>query len=273
MRTGGASPTSVVSLQAGPIGSTPSSAKWSQRAPALLVVTGQVEALAVQRVNPSIPSVMILAQDPIGDGLVSSLARPGGRFTGLTTMDLEIDNKRIQLLRTAVPDLSRVQLLTTGSRASTSPRITSWAQQLQSSASTLGVTLEIVQADAPDGVERVIAQAAAAGVRGLIVSFDAGYAAHRQEIVDAAIRHRIPVIYGARNFVVDGGLMSYSAEVSGLFRHAADFADRILRGADPAALPVEQPTKFEFVLNLKTANTLGLKIPDQVLAITDEVIE
>jgi putative tryptophan/tyrosine transport system substrate-binding protein len=241
--------------------------------PALLVVTGQVEALAVQRASPSIPCVMILAQDPIGDGLVPSLARPGGRFTGLSMMDLEMDNKRIQLLRTAVPDLLRVQLLTTGSRTSLSPRITSWAQQLHSSASALGVTLEIVQADAPDGIERAIVQAAATGVRGLLVSFDAGYAAHRQAIVDAAIRHRIPVIYGARNFVVDGGLMSYSAEVSGLFRHAADFVDRILRGTDPATLPVEQPTKFEFVLNLKTAKALGLEIPDQVLAITDEVIE
>jgi putative ABC transport system substrate-binding protein len=241
--------------------------------PALLVVTGAVEARAVQRVNPPMPCVMFLAADPVGAGLVPSLARPGGRFTGLTTMDLELDAKRVDLLREALPAFARAQLLTTGSRGPSTPRGAALANELQASAASLGVALEIIQAVAPDGIERAIAEAAAAAVGGLLVSFDAPYYAHRQEIVDAAQRHRIPAIYGAREFAAVGGLMSYSAQVSGLSRRAADFADRILRGADPAALPVEQPTKFELVINLKTATALGLRLPPTLLATADEVIE
>ena len=215
---------------------------------------------------------MFLAADPIGAGLVPSLARPGGRFTGLTTMDLELDAKRVDLLREAVPELTRARLLTTGSRGSSNQRRAALAQELRASAQTLGVALEIVQADAPDGTERAISDAAAA-VRGLLVSFDAPYYAHRREIVDAAQRHRVPAIYGARDFVAVGGLMSYSAQVAGLSRRAAEFADRILRGADAAKLPVEQPTKFELVINLKTAKALGLEFPPTLLARADEVIE
>ena len=241
--------------------------------PALLVVTGAVEALAVQRVDPPMPCVMFLAADPIGAGLVPSLARPGGRFTGLTTMDLELDAKRIDLLHEAVPELTRARLLTTGSRGSSNQRRAALAQELQASAQTLGVALEIVQADAPDGTERAISDAAAAAVRGLLVSFDAPYYTHRREIVNAAQRHRVPAIYGARDFVAVGGLMSYSAQVAGLSRRAAEFADRILRGADAATLPVEQPTKFELVINLKTAKALGIEVPPTLLARADEVIE
>jgi putative ABC transport system substrate-binding protein len=241
--------------------------------PALLVVTGAVEALAVQRVDPPMPCVMFLAADPIGAGLVPSLARPGGRFTGLTTMDLELDAKRVDLLHEAIPELTRARLLTTGRRGSSNQRRAALAQELRASAQTLGVALEIVQADAPDGTERAISDAAAAAVRGLLVSFDAPYYAHRREIVDAAQRHRVPAIYGARDFVAVGGLMSYSAQVAGLSRRAAEFADRILRGADAATLPVEQPTKFELVINLKTAKALGLEVPSMLLALADEVIE
>jgi putative ABC transport system substrate-binding protein len=241
--------------------------------PTLLVVTGAVEALAVQRVDPPMPCVMFLAADPIGAGLVSSLARPGGRFTGLTTMDLELDAKRVDLLREAVPGLTRARLLTTGSRGSSNPRGAALAQELRVSAQTLGVALEIIQADAPDGTERAISDAAAAAVTGLLVSLDAPYYAHRREIVDAAERHRVPAIYGARDFAAIGGLMSYSAQVSGLSRRAAEFADRILRGADAATLPVEQPTKFELVVNLKTAKALNLEVPPNLIARADEVIE
>lgn len=241
--------------------------------PALLVVTGAVEARAVQRVNPPMPCVMFLAADPVGSGLVPSLARPGGRFTGLTTMDLELDAKRVDLLREALPAFARAQLLTTGSRGPSTPRGAALANELQASAASLGVALEIVQAVAPDGIERAIAEAAAAAVGGLLISFDAPYYAHRQEIVDATQRHRMPAIYGAREFAAVGGLMSYSAQVSGLSRRAAEFADRILRGADAANLPVEQPTKFELVINLRTAKALGMTIPDKLLVAADEVIE
>ncbi len=241
--------------------------------PTLLVVTGVLESLSVQRANPPIPCVMFFTDDPIGAGLVPSLARPGGRFTGLTTMDMELDGKRIELLRTAVPGLARARLLTTGSRGSSTPRRAALARELETSATALGVTLEIVQAGAPDGVEQAIAEAAAIGVGGLLVSFDAPYFTHRPAIVEAAKRHRVPTIYGARIYVSDGGLMSYSAHIPTLSRRAADFADRILRGVDAATMPIEQPTKFEFVINLKTAKVLGLEIPPAVLAIADEVIE
>ena len=240
--------------------------------PALLIVTGAVEARVVQRVDAPMPCVMFLAADPIGAGLVPSLARPGGRFTGLTTMDLELDAKRVDLLHEAVPGLARVQLLTTGSRGSASPRGAGLVQELQASAQTLGVALDIEQADSLDDAERAIANAAAA-VSGLLVSFDAPYYAHRREIVDSARRYRVPAIYGARDFVAIGGLMSYSAQVAALSRRAAEFADRILRGDNAASLPVEQPTKFELVINLKSARALGLEMPDRLLARADEVIE
>jgi ABC-type uncharacterized transport system substrate-binding protein len=240
--------------------------------PVLLVVTGGIESRAVQRLNASVACVMFLTADPIGMGLVASLARPGGGFTGLTTMDLELDSKRVELLHATVPGLARARLLTTGSRGFSNSHLVGLAQELQRSSATLGVTLDIVQA-APDSVERAIAEAAAADVGGLLISLDGPYFNRRQSIVDAAMRHRVPAIYGARNFVSDGGLMSYSAHVASLSRRAADFADRILRGADPATLPIEQPTKFEFVLNLKTANVLGLDVPPTLLALADEVIE
>ena len=187
-------------------------------------------------------------------------------------MDLELDAKRVDLLHEALPAFARAQLLTTGSRGSSSPRGAALAKELQASAASLGVALEIVQAVAPDGIERAIAEAATAAIGGLLVSFDAPYYAHRQEIVDAAQRHRMPAIYGAREFAAVGGLMSLG-QVSGLSRRAAEFADRILRGADAATLPVEQPTKFELVINLKTATALGLRVPPTLLATADEVIE
>lgn len=240
--------------------------------PVLLVVTGTVEALAIQRVNAPVPCVFFFSHDPIGAGLVPSLARPGGRFTGLTPMELELDGKRVELLRAAVPNLAQARLLTTGSRGFSDSRLAALARELQASAAKLGVTLEIVQAATLDGVERAIAEAAANG-SGLLVSFDASYFTHRQMIVDTAMRHRVPAIYGARNFVADGGLMSYAAHIPSLSRRAADFADRILRGADAATLPVEQPTRFELVINLKTAKALRIEIPPQLLALADEVIE
>jgi putative ABC transport system substrate-binding protein len=188
-------------------------------------------------------------------------------------MDLELDAKRIDLLHEAIPELTRARLLTTGSRGSSNQRGAALAQELQASAQILGVALEIVQADAPHGTERAISDAAAAAVRGLLVSFDAPYYTHRREIVNAAQRHRVPAIYGARDFAAVGGLMSYSAQVAGLSRRAAEFADRILRGADAATLPVEQPTKFELVINLKTAKALGIEVPPTLLARADKVIE
>ncbi|HJQ56405.1 MAG TPA: ABC transporter substrate-binding protein [Vineibacter sp.] len=240
--------------------------------PALIVITGAREALSVQRLGPPMPCVMIANPDPVGLGSVVSLARPGGRMTGLTTMDSELYGKRLELLRELVPGLARACALTSGTSPIYRPG-TAWARELEAAAGTLGIRLDVVQADAPDGTERAMAEAVAGGVGGLLVTFDGHYLAHRETVARAALRHRLPAIYGVSEFVAGGGLMSYSAKIADLSRRAADFADRILRGADPATLPVERPTTFQLTINLAAARGIGLAVPATLLDRADEVIE
>lgn len=240
--------------------------------PALLVVTGARESVIVRRLDAPMPCIMMVNPDPIGLGLVTSLARPGGRMTGLTTMDSELYGKRLELLREMVPRLARVRALTSGVSPLYRPD-TAWARQLAAAAGTLGIGLDMVQADTPDAIDRVIAEAATLGIGGLVVPFDGLFVARRQDVAASALRHRLPAIYGGAEFVADGGLMSYSAKISDLSRRAADFVDRILRGADPAALPIERPTTFQLAINLAAARGIGLSVPASLLDRADEVIE
>jgi putative ABC transport system substrate-binding protein len=237
-----------------------------------IVVTGQREILAAKRATSSIPIVMFFNPDPVGMGVVASLARPGGNVTGLTTMDFAIYDKRIEILKEAIPGLARVALFVSPGNLTYKPD-TAWSRNIVTAARSIGVDLKVVVAAAPDEIDRMVATAIASGVGAVVIAFDGQYVAHRKVIADIMVRHKMPAIFGVREHVLAGGLMAYSARSADLSGRAADYLDRVLKGAKPADLPVEQPTKFELVLNLKTAKALGLTIPPALLARADEVIE
>jgi putative ABC transport system substrate-binding protein len=237
----------------------------------IIVATGTREVLAAKRVTNSIPIVTFTHPDPVGMGLVQSLARPGGNLTGLTTMDVELYGKRIEILKQAVPSLSRAGVLVSG-RQPFYKIGSPWARDFEADAQSLGVVLDIVEAD-EDNLDSKLATLAARGAQGLVVTSDGVYVALGKALADGAIKHRLPAIFVFRQQVESGGLLAYAAKVSDLSRRAAFFVDRILKGAKPADLPIEQPTKFELVINLKTARALALDVPATLLALADEVIE
>jgi putative ABC transport system substrate-binding protein len=237
----------------------------------VIVVTGIRESLAAKQATSTIPIVMIVNPDPIGLGLVTSLARPGGNITGLSAMDWSLYGKRIEILKQAVPQLSKAALLLSRENP-TYRRGSPWAADIERDARSLGVQLSIVEIE-PERVEAVIDAAAANGSQAVIGASDGVIIAQRKEIAESAIKHRLATIFPFRQNVEAGGLMMYAARLDNLSRRAAFFVDRILKGTKPAELPIEQPTTFELVLNLKTAKILGLTIPATLLAQADEVIE
>jgi ABC-type uncharacterized transport system substrate-binding protein len=237
----------------------------------VIVVTGIRESLAAKQATSTIPIVMIVNPDPIGLGLVRSLARPGGNVTGLSAMDWGLYGKRIEILKQAVPQLSKAALLLSRENP-TYRRGSLWAADIERDARSLGVELSIVEIE-PERVDAVIAAAAANGSQAVIGASDGVVIAQRKELAESAIKHRLATIFAFRQNVEAGGLIMYAARVDNLSRRAAFFVDRILKGAKPADLPIEQPTTFELVLNLKTAKILGLTIPATLLAQADEVIE
>jgi putative ABC transport system substrate-binding protein len=201
---------------------------------------------------------------------VASLGRPEGNVTGLTTMAPGTSQKLIELLREAVPSASRFGVLRTGAR-SPFPEI---QRELQAAAQKLGVTLSYVEGiKTPDDFDLVLARVKKDGVGGIIAPLGAFTYAHRRTLAQVALKHRLPGIYWVRDFVEEGGLMSYGLNLGDVGRRAAYFVDKILKGAKPAELPIEEPTKFELVLNLKTAKALGLTIPPSLLLRADQVIE
>jgi putative ABC transport system substrate-binding protein len=237
----------------------------------IIVVTGSRESIAAKQATSSIPIVTILHPDPIGMGLAQSLAHPGGNVTGLTTMDLEIYGKRLEVLKQAVPSLTRAGVLFSG-RQPLYKRDSPWARSFEASANSLGIVLEFLEAD-ENNLDSAVAALAAHGEQGLVVSSDGVYVALGKNIAESAIKHRLPAIFAFREQVQAGGLLAYAAKIADLSRRAAFFVDRILRGAKPADLPIEQPTTFELIINLKTAKLLGLTLPPTLLATADEVIE
>lgn len=242
-----------------------------QRQVDILVVTGQRESIAAKNATSSIPIVTIVNPDPIAMGMAQSLSRPGGNVTGLTTMDFDIYGKRIELLKQAIPTLSKAGLMVSRNNP-TFKSNSQWARDVEAAARSLGISLDIIEFD-PDGVEVAIATIAASGAHGLIGASDGVIIARRKEIADFAIRHRLPTIFSLRQNVDAGGLISYSARVADLSRRAAFFVDRILKGEKPADLPIERPTTFELVLNLRTVRALGITLSSSFLALADEVIE
>jgi len=225
-------------------------------------------ALAAKNATRTIPIVMIVS-DPVGQGLVASLSRPGENVTGLNAFNEAISGKRLQLLKELVPELARVAVFRNPTVA---PHVIFW-QETEAAAAKLGVTLQPLDVRGLDDFEGALAAAKRGNAQALLAFDDPIHGTGIHRIVDLAASSRLPAMYGSREFPVYGGLMSYGANVVFLFRRAATFVDNILKGAKPADLPVEQPTKFELVINLKTAKALGLDIPPALLARADEVIE
>jgi putative ABC transport system substrate-binding protein len=235
----------------------------------VMVVVSTPGALAAKSATQTIPVVMVAVGDPLANGLVASLARPGGNLTGLSLLTPELQGKRLQLLKGVLPKLSRVAVLRNPGNAI---HAVLW-QEAEVAARELGVQLQALELRGPEDFDRAF-RAATQGRAGALLAFDDFLTvSYRARIVALAARSRLPAMYGYREFPDDGGLMSYGANHSDLYRRTATFVDKILKGAKPADLPIEQPTKFELIVNMKTAKALGLTIPPSVLARADELIQ
>ncbi|HSB41741.1 MAG TPA: ABC transporter substrate-binding protein [Methylomirabilota bacterium] len=235
----------------------------------VLVAAATPASLAAQAATGSIPIVFVAVADPVGVRLVVTLARPGGNVTGLSLLTPELSAKRLQLLRDVRPQLQRVAVLSNPDNLSH----VVFLKQTRDAARTIGLQVDpVLEARNPDDIERAF-RALPEGTGGLIVFDDPAIWSHRTLIVALAGQQRLPVVYGYRDFVDEGGLMSYGPNRIDLYRRTAIYVDRILKGAKPADLPVEQPTKFELVVNVKAAKALGLTIPPAVLLQADEVAQ
>jgi putative tryptophan/tyrosine transport system substrate-binding protein len=217
----------------------------------------------------AVPIVFAFTPDPVGAGLVESLSRPGGNITGFLQFEYSLSGKWLELLKQIAPNVTRAAVLR-------DPAITAGIGQfavIQSVAPSLGVEVVPISVQDAAEIERAVTAFARSGDRGLIVTASASALVHRELIVALAARHNLPTVYTQRQYVTSGGLISYGADFIEQYRRAADYVDRILKGAKPANLPVQAPNKYELVINLKTAKALGLDIPASVLARADEVIE
>jgi putative tryptophan/tyrosine transport system substrate-binding protein len=234
----------------------------------VLVVSATPGAQAAKNATMTIPIVFYSASDPVAAGLVDSLARPGGNITGFTIIAPALAGKRLELLKETVPKLSRVAVLWAPQN---SANTIEWKES-QSSARGLGLQLHSMEVSSADKFESAFKDAAKARSAALAVTANALYVSNQKQIVNLAVKNRLPAIFERRDFVESGGMMSYGPDRVERYRRAAAMVDKILKGTKPADLPVEQPTKFEFVINLKTAKQIGLTIPPNVLARADRVI-
>ena len=237
--------------------------------PDLIVSTGgEITALAVKRATTSIPVVFTASSNVVDLGLVASLARPGGNFTGVSLLTIELNAKRLELLKQTFPKVQRVAVLGNPAR----PTYSSQLKELQAAAKKYALQLQVLEARSPDDIEPVFPKIER-GAGALLVASDAMFNAERKRIVDLVSKRRIPAIYEFREFAEAGGLMSYGTSITNVYRRAAAYVDKILKGAKPGDLPVEQPTQFELVINMKTAKALGVRIPQSILLRADKVIE
>jgi len=237
-----------------------------------IVALGTPAARAAKEATTTIPIVFSPIADPIGSGLVANLARPGGNITGITFMAPELGGKRLELLKQAVPGMTRVGVLSHPGDPSEAT-VKSVLEQTEAAARALGVQLLRLEAQGPNDFDRVFAAMSRERVGGLILIPSAMFIDERRRIVNVVVKDRLPAMFYFREFAEVGGLMSYGPNFRELFRRAATYVDKILKGAKPGDLPVEQPTKFELVINLKTAKTLGLVIPQSLLQQADQVVE
>ena len=234
--------------------------------PDVIVTDGNAAAAAVKPITDSIP-VVFVSGDPVGLGLIPSLSRPGGNLTGFAIVSTELNVKRLELLREAFPRLARIGLLYEARQAMT------MIPPIEAGARSLGLSITRLEVRGVDEIEPAFAVALRERVDTVMPVSSALFDAEKQRLVNLAAKHRLPTMYEHRAFPQVGGLMSYGPDIHEVFRRAAGYVDKILRGAKPADLPVEQPTKFELVINLKTAKALGLTIPPSLLARADEVIQ
>src|SRR5712692_2523844 len=235
----------------------------------LIIVPTTPAALAAKNATQTIPIVILTAIDPVGAGLVVSLARPGGNITGLSVLAPELSGKRLELLQEVVPGLTRVAVLW---NAANPANAAAW-EETQAAARALGLLLHSQEVRGPQDLEGAFALTAKVRPEALLVLPDSLITMYRPQIVEFVTQQHLPSVFSTREWVVAGGLMSYGPSIPDLYRRAATYVDKILKGTKPADLPVEQPMKFELVLNLKTAQALGLTIPPIVLFRADEVIQ
>jgi len=231
----------------------------------LIVVSGVPSASAAKKATTAIPIVMTNSGDPVGTGLVASLARPGGNVTGLSALAPELNTKRLEILKDAVPKLARVGVLQRGGEFQ--------LKEIRPAAVALKLKLEDIESQPdPKGLESAFKTAKQKKVGAIMTTTARLFFAERKRIVELAVKYRLPAIYFQKEFVDEGGLMSYGADHDDLFRRAAVYVDKILKGAKPADLPVQQATKFEFVINLKASKQIGLTIPIDLLQRANQVI-
>jgi putative ABC transport system substrate-binding protein len=242
--------------------------------PVDILVAGAADGpLAAKQATSTIPIVFVVNADPVAHGLVASLARPGGNVTGVAAVTgPEFHGKRLQLLLDAVPGVTRVAALRHASYARAVPARALEHKAVEDAARSLGVHLQVLEVETADDLEGAFAAMMREGAQALFVFPATFFGTHNTRLLELAARHRLPGIYQWRSFVEAGGLMSYNSSFDALWQHAAVLVDKILKGAKPADLPVEQPMKFELVINLKTAKALGLTIPPTLLFQADEVI-
>ena len=235
----------------------------------LIVTRSTPAARAAKEATSTIPIVMAAIGEPIGTGIVASLARPGGNMTGLSAFVTELAGKRVELMKEVFPSVTRVGFFNNMSNHVNPPQ---W-EETQKAARSVSIQAELLDVRAKDDIGRAFEKAAGSGVDGLLVGIEAVTQQHRRLIANLAEQRRLPTIYASREYVEAGGLMSYGVSYPDLYRRAAGMVDKIFKGAKPGDLPVEQPTKFELVINGKTAKAIGLNIPSIVLARADEIIE
>jgi putative ABC transport system substrate-binding protein len=237
----------------------------------IIVTSSTPAALAAKHATTRIPIVITFVADPVGSGLVASLARPGGNITGVTTLTPELMAKRVELLKQVAASASRIAVLWDPDGLAEDTR-RNMREQAEATGRSLGVSLQFFEARRPADLERAFASMAEARTGGLVVSPTPMLFEERNEIVAHAAKNRLPAIYAWREAVDAGGLASYATNFPEMYRRAAGYVDKILKGARPADLPIEQPTQFEFVINLKAAKALGLSVPESVLQRADEVL-
>jgi putative tryptophan/tyrosine transport system substrate-binding protein len=234
----------------------------------LIVTTGAPPSAAAKKATTTIPIVVANTADPVGEGLVASLSRPGGNITGFSNLGPELNSKRLEILKDAIPKLARVGLLR--AQAAASPQL----REIRPAALALKLKLEEIETQPdPNGLESAFKTAKQKQVGAIMMVTSRQFFAERKRIVELAVRYRLPAIYFQREFVDEGGLMSYGADYEDLFRKAAHYVDKILKGTKPADLPVQQATKFEFVINLKAAKQIGLTLSPEFLSRANRVIK
>jgi len=235
----------------------------------IIVTSGIPAANAAKSATATVPIVMATSGDAVADGLVASFTRPGGNVTGLSLFTRELSRKRLEIFKEAVPGLERVGAMFNAQNPATMPQF----RETATAGDTLGLKLMPFDIRFPEGIEPAFAEAVRQKIHGVLIISDSETIAHRTQLGSAALKAHLPTMFANKAYLQGGGLMSYGPDIVAMFHRAAYYVDKILKGAKPADLPVEQPTKIELVINLKAAKELGLTIPQSVLLRADEVIQ